>query len=157
MKNQNQNGPNNPNWKGGKFKIKGRLVVLAPKCSKVHHNGYTLEHIVKAEKVLGKPLPTNAVVHHINGIKDDDRNENLIICESNSYHILLHHRASALKACGNANWRRCWICKEYDDIKNLLITHSNNTVRHKVCGVKYTAERRAIVSARLTATQLTET
>ena len=65
-------------------------------------NGYvrigskTYEHIAVAERVLGKPLPPGAVVHHINQDRTDNRPENLVICPSHAYHRLIHHRMEKL-------------------------------------------------------------
>ena len=56
-----------------------------------------------------------AVVHHINGVKADNRTCNLVICQDEDYHRLLHKRARALAACGNPNWRPCMHCGQYDD------------------------------------------
>lgn len=56
------------------------------------------EHIIKAEKILGRKLKggnDNEVVHHLNGDKADNRNENLLICRF-EYHLGLHARMSYL-------------------------------------------------------------
>lgn len=49
-------------------------------------------HVVIAERIFGKPLPTSAVVHHANGDRLDNRPENLVICQDQKYHMLLHRR-----------------------------------------------------------------
>ncbi len=74
-----------------------------------------LEHVLVAEAALGRALPNGAAVHHVNGIRHDNRAENLVICPSKEYHALLHVRERALNACGDANKRKCKICGTYED------------------------------------------
>jgi hypothetical protein len=52
-------------------------------------------------------------VHHINEVKDENRNDNLVICQDRAYHSLLHQRLRAYKATGNPSALKCNICKEW--------------------------------------------
>jgi len=82
---------------------------------------YKVESRVICEEVLGKPLPSNAQVHHVDENPLNNKNSNLIVCEDQAYHVLLHKRATALKVCGHANWIKCYYCGEYEDPNNLYI------------------------------------
>ena len=99
-----------------------------------------LGHAWAAEKALGHALPKGAQVHHVNGDKTDNRNENLVICPNNEYHKLLHKRQRALEVCGNANWIVCCYCRKYDDPKNMYVHSSGGW--HKACNTKYQRNRR---------------
>ncbi len=81
--------------------------------------GYVYDHILVAESVLGKFLPKKAQVHHVNENPSDNRKENLVICEDDAYHKLLHQRARAFKA-GGIDLRRCSFCKTHDKVENLI-------------------------------------
>ena len=139
-------GHNRPNWKGGKSwsgNAKQKYTIIRNLDHPRAHNGYVHEHILVAEKVLGKLLPQGAVVHHRNKNSQDNRTNNLIICENDSYHQLLHRREKALKECGHATWRKCFFCHVYDDPVNLEYNKHSQASCHKECRNKYQKRRRA--------------
>ncbi|MEM3041212.1 MAG: HNH endonuclease signature motif containing protein [Nitrososphaerota archaeon] len=73
-------GPKNPSWNGGHYKGKdGYVRILVPDWPSATKDGYVLEHRYVMEKALGRILKENEQIHHKNGIKDDNRLENLEI------------------------------------------------------------------------------
>lgn len=102
-----------------------------------------LRHVLIAERALGKPLPAGAHVHHVDGDRSNDRNDNLVICPDAAYHQLLHRRQRALDACGHADWRKCHICKQYDAPENLRFYEPSGLVRHMACWRAQYYERKA--------------
>lgn len=94
--------------------------------------GYVKQHILIAEKALGKYLPKGACIHHANGSRNSGP---LVICQDTAYHFLLHQRTRAFKACGHASWRKCWICKQHDEPKNIIT--SGKSSYHCLCERKF--------------------
>ena len=130
-------GKNNSNWKGGRVvDVNGYVWIRDPDHPRSDVRGYVYEHILVAEKAMGKPLPPGAMPHHFNEDKADNRPGNLVTCQDGAYHQLLHQRMRALKACGVASWRKCNFCGEYDDPKNLFIVNSGQA-HHRECQNAY--------------------
>ena len=72
-------GKDNPRWKGEPIITTGgyRAIYFPdhPR-GRISHN-FVLEHILVWEKAHGMPIPDGWIVHHLNGIKNDNRPDNL--------------------------------------------------------------------------------
>jgi hypothetical protein len=55
----------------------GYMYVMCKEHPRATSKGYVLEHLLVVEKALGRYIQPNENVHHKNGIKDDNRLENL--------------------------------------------------------------------------------
>lgn len=113
-------------WKGGRRIAANGYVRLW-----VDGGGsgaYRYEHRVVAEQMLGRPLTRQEQVHHINGIKDDNRPENLRVLGIREHAALHeeHHFGPLLRwsrdhdaciDCGRTDRRhdgggRCYRCHQ---------------------------------------------
>lgn len=68
-------------WKGGRHKsFQGYVYIYMPEHPRAckFHNMYVAEHVLVWEKAHGNPLPEGYLIHHLNGVKDDNRPENLV-------------------------------------------------------------------------------
>ena len=116
---------------------KGYLVLRKP----ARDGREIFEHVLIAEKALGKSLPDGAEVHHWDENKANNKNSNLVICPDLDYHRLLHQRMRAKEACGHANWLHCHLCNKYDDPKNLYVYKNRRKGYHKSCMSEYQKDR----------------
>ena len=68
----------NSNWKGGRSREKsGYVIVRVPDHPRAGKHPYVFEHILVAEDMLGRYLVKGETVHHRNGVRNDNRPENL--------------------------------------------------------------------------------
>ena len=85
----------NPNWRGGRLMIAGRPAIYMPDHPRATREGYVYEHVVIAERALGRPLKyfqngdqANEVPHHY---RDRTDNQHLVIMTEKD-HRSLHGR-----------------------------------------------------------------
>lgn len=74
-------------WKGGRYQRKGYITVAVYRGER---RRLIQEHRIVMERHLGRRLSPAEVVHHINGQKDDNRLENLMLFSSQAEHIQHH-------------------------------------------------------------------
>lgn len=77
-------GETNPNYKGFKITKRGYVICKTDKHTKIQHREIMENHLGRKLKSFPKE-----VIHHVNGIKNDNRIENLQIM-SNSEHAKFH-------------------------------------------------------------------
>ncbi len=113
---RNHWGEKNPKWRGGRrIDSDGYVQIYTPDHPNRTVRNEVPEHRLIIEKHLGRYLKPEEVMHHKNGIKDDNRIENLELHDSNGSHAKLHlpglprdlfNRAhSSLEAVAKANKR----------------------------------------------------
>lgn len=99
-------------------------------------------HRFIAERAIGKRLPPNAEVHHVDGDKGS-LNPRLVICQDAAYHSLLHMRQRTLRAGGDPNTQR--VCCTCQQVKLKTDFRKNSFRRSGVaseCGVCSNVRRR---------------
>ena len=67
-------------WLGGRRKDeRGYILIYSPNHPRATRHNYVYEHRLVMEQNIGRYLKRNEIVHHLNGVRDDNRIENLII------------------------------------------------------------------------------
>jgi len=85
---------NSINWKGGRYINKaGYVMILIKSGSTDRKSGwenYRPEHIILSEAILGRRLKKTECVHHIDGNRQNNNPENLIVIKSHKHHRNAH-------------------------------------------------------------------
>jgi len=68
---------------------RGYIKVLQKGHPRATGKGYVLEHILVWEEAHGRSLPKGWVIHHLNGIKSDNRPENLRALATTRHNTLI--------------------------------------------------------------------
>jgi hypothetical protein len=85
-------GVKNGMWRGGRSVASNGYILI--RVHKNHHladcRGYAYEHRLVAEGKIGRRLEPGEQVHHKNGIKSDNRPENIEVMGSQAEHKVAH-------------------------------------------------------------------
>lgn len=89
-------GSSNPHWSGGRHIDNGGYVLVKNNTHPFSNNhGYIREHRIIMERKIGRFLKPHEIVHHINGIKTDNRQENLELTTQGDH--MRHHNIEIKK------------------------------------------------------------
>lgn len=76
--------------KNGRIESNGYVLIISKGHPRAYgKGGYVLEHILVWEETHQKPLPKGWHVHHINGIRADNRPENLLGLPSSRHSLVI--------------------------------------------------------------------
>ncbi len=89
-------------WRGGiTHDSQGYVLIRKRNHPKTNYIGYVKRAILVMEKKLERYLESKEIIHHINGIKDDDQLENLMLFPNESEHAKYHYPKGAKLGINN--------------------------------------------------------
>ena len=142
------------NWKGGRHVgTNGYIWRYARGHPRACTDGhYVYEHILIMEKHLGRYLEPNEEIHHINGIKTDNRLENLELHDSHKEHMQRHiiDKSNWICILCNRQNQKWWYYLNRDRTKPICApcrvkrSRRNNLERQRKYDREYSRMRRAL-------------
>jgi hypothetical protein len=81
----------------GKTYLNGYIAIYMPEHERSFENGCVYEHILVAEKMLGRKLKPAECVHHKDKDRTNNSPDNLMIFQTNEDHIAYHGGAECIK------------------------------------------------------------
>lgn len=85
-------GALNPNWSGGRYITEdGYVQIYLPGHPHAGVRGYVREHVLIAERFLGRPLAEKEIVHHIDENPSNNEPSNLFLFENQAAHKRHHN------------------------------------------------------------------
>jgi len=94
-----QKGTEHPRFNGYRAtkKTGGYILEYKPDHPRAGKNGYVGQHILVWEMANKKPLPQGWVVHHLNGIKNDNKPENLAGLSVRAHSLVLAEKSKRIR------------------------------------------------------------
>lgn len=118
------------------------VLIRIPSHPRADNRGYVPVHILVAEALIGTSIPKGNVVHHVDEDVSNNSPGNLVVCQDEAYHRLLHTRKKAIDVCGNPNYRSCVFCHRYDDPLIMFHSVTSRHYMHRECRQKYERKTR---------------
>ncbi len=114
----------------GKIYLNGYIAVYMPEHKRAFENGCVYEHILEAEKMLGRKLKPLECVHHVDKDRTNNRHENLMVFATNEDHVAFHGGGEAiLTEYGSYITKRKYEpCYQY---RNRTVKDINNNIEDK--------------------------
>jgi len=108
------------NFKGSFKSCQGYVFIYKPEHPFAQgRKRYVMEHRLVMEAKINRYLAEGEVVHHINGIRYDNRIENLVLLKNNKEHRALHRAPNIID-------KRCSKCGLIKPLIEFIIRHKQS-------------------------------